>query len=185
MSEADFLAKLYNNGKLQVVEPSEEIKQAYFQKSQSYLISAKLLFDNSRLEESVSMAYYSMYYSAPALFFKVGIKCENHSAAIIPLNAVFGIDGAQPFSAKTERIDKQHYVNFSITRKETEDLIKTAEMFDSKIFDLAEKINSEKMIALRNNLIALLDSRNKFKTQQCNRAKKSKSLSINTEYSFK
>jgi len=66
-----------------LVEPSDNIRDAYVKKSQSYLISAKLLLDNDRFEESVSMGYYSMYYAVMALFFATGIKCENHSAAII------------------------------------------------------------------------------------------------------
>jgi len=38
------------------------------------------------------MAYYSMYYSVLALFFATGIKCENHTAAIILLREIFAID---------------------------------------------------------------------------------------------
>ena len=78
MKKSDFLEKLREEGKLKLVEPSEEVKQAYLRKSASYLDSAKLLLENEKLEEAVSMAYYSMYYSLLALLFKVGIKSENH-----------------------------------------------------------------------------------------------------------
>jgi len=40
---------------------------------------------NKKLEEAVSMAYYSMYYSLLALLFRVGIKSENHTASIFLL----------------------------------------------------------------------------------------------------
>jgi len=45
-----------------------------------------------RVEETVSMAYYSMYYMLLALLFKTGIKCENHSGAMILLERLYGID---------------------------------------------------------------------------------------------
>lgn len=38
------------------------------------------------------MAYYSMYYMVLALLFATGIKCENHSGAIILLERLYGID---------------------------------------------------------------------------------------------
>ncbi len=41
MKELDFLKKIMNEGKLKLVEPSEEIKESYLRKSESYLDSAK------------------------------------------------------------------------------------------------------------------------------------------------
>lgn len=63
MKKMNFLAKLKKEGKLKVVELSEEVKESYLEKSESNLISAKLLLDNDRLEEAVYLAYYSMYNS--------------------------------------------------------------------------------------------------------------------------
>ena len=60
MKKINFLSKLYKEGKLQLVSPSETIKNSYIAKSESNLASAKILLDNQRLEESVSLAYYSM-----------------------------------------------------------------------------------------------------------------------------
>jgi hypothetical protein len=48
-----------------------------------------------------------MYYSVLALFFAAGIKCENHTTAIILPDDIFGIDNSAIASAKSERIDKQ------------------------------------------------------------------------------
>lgn len=56
MSDSDLFAKLKKVGKLKLVEPSEEIKEAYLKKSESHLASAKLLLDHGKLEEAVSMA---------------------------------------------------------------------------------------------------------------------------------
>jgi len=141
----NFLNKLRKKGKLEIVEPSEDIKESYLEKSESNLISAKILLENRRLEESVSLAYYSMYHSVIALFFKIGIKSENHNASIILLKKVFGIDNSDLSFAKKERVDKQYYVNFHITKKEVEDSIKNAEEFNKKIIDSISKLNNEKI----------------------------------------
>jgi uncharacterized protein (UPF0332 family) len=89
LTRQGFLKKLHKDAILQLVAPSEEMKIAYLKKSESHLTSARLLLDNDLFEQSVSMAYYSMYYSVLALFFATGIKCENHTAAIILLRQGF------------------------------------------------------------------------------------------------
>jgi len=54
-----FLKRLHKDAVLQLVAPSDEMKIAYLKKSESNLISARLLLDNDLFEQSVSMAYYS------------------------------------------------------------------------------------------------------------------------------
>ena len=54
MRRKDILTKLYEKGYLQLVDPSEGLKDAYLEKSESYQYSAGLLFENQRLEETVS-----------------------------------------------------------------------------------------------------------------------------------
>lgn len=157
MKKQGFFVKLHQEGKLQLVEPSEEITESYLTKSDSHLESAKLLSNNDRLEECVSLTYYSMYYSVLALFFRTGIKCENHSASIILLKEVFNIDNMVISYAKKERIDKQYFVDFSIAKDEVEELIISAEIFNSKILDFIEKINNEMIERLRRNMEKLLD----------------------------
>ena len=150
------MRKLHKDKALQLVAPSDEIKTAYIRKSESFLASARLLLDNDRFEESVSMAYYSMYYSVLALFFATGIKCENHTAAIILLDDVFDIDGSAIESAKTERIDKQYYVTSVPVRDEIVDLIKTAESFDAGLLDVIDRLTNEKRESFRKKLKALV-----------------------------
>lgn len=156
MKKSDFFNRLQEEGKLQLVPPSEEIMTSYLKKSDSHIISAKLLLKNDRLEESVSLAYYSMYYTLLSLFFRVGIKCENHSAAIILLKELFNIDNSLISYAKKERIDKQYYVDFKIMKEEVEELIEAAEIFNSKILDFIEKLNSEKIVEFRIKMETLL-----------------------------
>jgi uncharacterized protein (UPF0332 family) len=151
-----FLKKLHKTKTLQLVAPSDEIKSAYITKSESFLASARLLLDNERFEESVSMAYYSMYYSVLALFFATGIKCENHTAAIILLDDLFGIDSSAIESAKTERIDKQYYVTSAPVRNDVVTLIKTAESFNAELLDVIDRLTNEKRESFRKKLMTMI-----------------------------
>jgi len=83
MKKSSFLNRLKKEGKLTLVEPSEEICNSYLEKADNCLKSAKLLLQNNLYENSVSMSYYAMYNSLTSLFFKIGIKCENHSGSIL------------------------------------------------------------------------------------------------------
>jgi uncharacterized protein (UPF0332 family) len=112
-------------------------------KSESNLISSKILLENNKLEEAIALTYYSMYHMLTALLFKVGIKCENHAASIILLKEIFEIDNSDISKAKTERVDKQYYTDFSIIRLDVIEAIGNAESFNSKILDFISKISNE------------------------------------------
>lgn len=142
LTRQGFLHKLHKEGSLQLVNPSDEMKQAYLKKSESHLTSARLLLDNDLFEQSVSMAYYSMYYTVLALFFATGIKCENHTAAIILLREVFSIDNGDLEHAKTERIDKQYYVTTAPVRNDVVSLIRTAESFNAELLDVIDRLTT-------------------------------------------
>ncbi|MBN1645360.1 HEPN domain-containing protein [Candidatus Woesearchaeota archaeon] len=103
MKKISFLIKLNTKRKLEIVELSEEMKNSYIEKSESNLISSKILLKNERLEEAVSLAYYSMYHILAALLFKIGIKRENHSASIILLKEIFDINNKEIAFAKKEK----------------------------------------------------------------------------------
>jgi len=156
LTRQGFLKKLHKEAILQLVAPSEEMKIAYLKKSESHLISARLLLDNDLFEQSVSMAYYSMYYSVLALFFATGIKCENHTATIILLADVFDIDNTDLEYAKTERIDKQYYVTSEPVSDEVVELIRTAEYFNSELLDVIDRLTNEKIEKFRKKFIGLI-----------------------------
>lgn len=143
MKKINFLMRLKEEGKLSITEPSEEIKESYVRKSAGSLRSAKILLENEQIEDAVPMAYYSMYNMLTALLYKAGIKCENHSASIIILKELFGIDNSRIMSAKTERVDKQYYVDFKITKEEVGSLIKSAEQFNSVLYDFIDKLTTK------------------------------------------
>ncbi|MAG79248.1 DNA-binding protein [Candidatus Pacearchaeota archaeon] len=143
MKKINFLIKLKKEGKLRIVESSEEIKESYIKKSDSNIISSRILLKNDRLEESISLAYYSMYHILIALLFKIGIKSENHSASITLLKEIFDIDNFDISFAKKERIDKQYYVDFHITKEDVNDLINKSEEFNRKLLDFISKLNND------------------------------------------
>src|SRR3989344_4630152 len=111
MKNSDFLSKLKKEGKLEPVEPSEEISISYEKKSIECREVAKLAFENGYFESAITQSYYSMYNAVLSLFFKCGIKCENHSAAAILLKEIFTQEELYAIfsKAKEERIDKQYY----------------------------------------------------------------------------
>lgn len=151
------MAELVAEGRLKLVGPSDELKRAYFRKSEGYLASAKLLLDNGRIEEPVSLAYYSMYYSLLALLFRVGVKCQNHAAAIFLLGEVFEVDSSEITKAKRERIDKQYFIDFSLAREDVAELVGLAEKFNAKLLDFTDRSNSEAISKFRDKIEGLLD----------------------------
>lgn len=152
-----FLDKLFSEGKLKIVEPSEEIRKSYVEKSESNLISSKILLENNRLEESVALTYYSMYNLVLALLFKIGVKCENHSATAVLLKEVFGLENSVLVKAKKERIDKQYYTDFSITKKEVEEGIISAENFNRDLRAFISGLNKQKINDYRNKFKEVLN----------------------------
>lgn len=163
MKKVNFLNKLKKEGKLELVEPSQEMKSSYLQKAENCLKSAKILFQNQLYENSVSEAYYCMYNSLLALLFKVGIKCENHSASIILLKKLFNAQELFKIIsfAKEERIDKQYYVESKQTFKVTEDSCRNmtlkAEDFLLKMKLFISKINNEDINSIRENFQTLTE----------------------------
>lgn len=135
------MVKLNNEEKLKEVEPSENIKTAYIQRSNESLSSAKALLQIGNLKDSVALSYYSMYHCLLAALFRIGIKCENHSASIILLKEVFEIDNTKISKAKSERVDKQYYVDFEVNKEEAEESIKIAEEFINKLSNVIAKLN--------------------------------------------
>jgi len=145
MPKESFWTKMKKEEKLKLVEPSEEVKESYIKKSESNTSAAKLLLENGMLEEAVSIAYYSMYNLLLSLLFKAGIKSENHNASIILLKKLFNKDNTLISGAKKERIDKQYFVDFKITRQEVIDTIRTSEEFNAEMIDYISRITNDEI----------------------------------------
>jgi|SRR3989344_909322 len=147
MKKQNFLSKLKREGKLELVEPSEEMKNSYLEKSLNSFKASDVLLKTGLLEESVSMSYYAMYHSLLALMFKCGIKCENHTGNILLLKVLFGEEELSDIiiKAKEERIDKQYYIDFEITKKEVEEFMAAAQDFTIRIKLIIENLTKNKM----------------------------------------
>ncbi|MFP4112718.1 MAG: HEPN domain-containing protein [Candidatus Woesearchaeota archaeon] len=136
-----FIKKLIKENKIKTTDPSNHISESYLKKSLKSLISAKTLLEIENLEDAVALAYYSMYYSSLALLFYCGIKSENHTGSIFLIKEIFELDNEDLKKAKKERIDKQYYVDFQVTKKEVMTDIYYAEEFNSKIRDFIERMS--------------------------------------------
>ncbi|RLE45523.1 DNA-binding protein [Candidatus Woesearchaeota archaeon] len=155
MKKINFLVRLAEDGKLLAVEPNAVLKEAYLQRSNESLSSAKVLLDAGNLKDAVALAYYSMYHCLLAALFRIGIKCENHAGSIILLNAVFDVDNSQISKAKSEGVDKQYYVDFSVTLEEAKESIRIAEEFISNLNNLIETLSEEKVKELHKKAVSL------------------------------
>ena len=71
-----------------------------------------MAFEAVIYENAVSEAYYSIYNTVMSLFFKCGIKCENHSAAVILIKDLFHLNELYVLflEYKKDRIDNQYYL---------------------------------------------------------------------------
>jgi len=138
-----------------LVEPSEEICTSYLEKAESSRKSAEVLLPHKLYENSVSSSYYAMYNALTALLFKTGIKCENHSAAIVLLRNLFGQEELYKSisKAKEERIDKQYYVSSKKAEVETkesaEKMLRDAEKFITEIKLIIRKMNASDIENIR------------------------------------
>jgi len=159
MKKQNFLSKLKREGKLELVEPSEEMKNSYLEKSLNSFKASDVLLKTGLLEESVSMSYYAMYHCLLALMFKCGIKCENHTGNILLLKVLFGEEELSDIiiKAKEERIDKQYYVDFNITKEEVQNTIRTTELFDCGMIDFISKMNHQDIEMYRERFKKLVE----------------------------
>jgi len=148
----EFLTKLVKQGKLKLVEPSENLFKSYLAKSSSNFDSARILLENDKLEEAVSLIYYSMYNLVLALLYRIGVKSENHSASIILLEKIFGLDNSLIIKSKNERIDKQYYVGFKISKKEVEESLILTEEFNRNLKGFASGIGEKDVMNYRDKI---------------------------------
>ncbi len=151
MKKQDFLNSLKSENKLELVEPSEDIMKSCLEKSATSLKASQILLDSNLLEESVSMSYYAMYHCLLALLFKCGIKCENHTDNILLLKRLFNENELHEMisAAKEERIDKQYYVDFEITKDETKGMIEKSREFITKVKLIIESLTHGEIDKIR------------------------------------
>jgi len=151
-----FIRKLGSEGKIVLTEPGINVAESYLKRSEESLRSAKHLAGIGNYNDAIALTYYSMYYCALSLLYRCGIKSENHSGTIYLLKEVFNIDTTDISKAKSERIDKQYYIDFAATAKDVESGIITAESFNANIRMFIEKIRSTEISGYNNRAKKLL-----------------------------
>lgn len=155
MKKSNFLNKLKIEQTLKLVEASEEISKSYIIKSEKCAIVAKLAYNEGIYENAVSEAYYSIYNTVTALFYKCGIKCENHSAAAILILDLCKLEKLHKIflEFKKDRIDNQYYVPIinsePITRDKCDERLKTAQRFNIELRAYMERITLEDIKNIR------------------------------------
>ena len=156
MKKSNFLAKLKKEGSLKLVEPSEEIAKSYTLKSEKCIKVAKLAYEAGIYENAISEAYYSIYNSVLSLFFKCGIKCENHSAALILIKKLFGLEELYLIFSelKKDRIDNQYYVPLvgaePIEKEKCLERINITKKFNNKLKSYSDNLNIQEINEIRN-----------------------------------
>lgn len=165
MTNSDFLNKLKKEGRLEIVENSEQISLSYEKKSIECREVSNLAFNNGYFESAITQSYYSMYNNVLSLFFKCGIKCENHSAAAILLKDFFKQNDLYILfsKAKTERIDKQYYVtpfqDNPVTKESAKEMISIAMQFNPQLIAFKNNLRLEEIKKIREKLIIILSKK--------------------------
>ncbi len=103
---------------VELVEPNDNLAQAYIKKAESSLRAASVLKDNQDWE--ISSSYYTMYFSLYAILMKIGVKSEIHSCTITLmeqfLKDFFTYDEIELIEkAQKARIDTQYYSDRNIS----------------------------------------------------------------------
>ena len=157
MKKSNFLSKLKNEGRLELIEPSEEMSKAYLIKSDKCIRVAKLAHEAGIYENAVSEAYYSIYNAVMSLFFKCGIKCMNHTGSVYLIKDLFKLENLYPIflEFKKERIDNQYYVSEpsaeKVNKEKCSEKIKIAQKFKLEIISFAGKITNQETANIREN----------------------------------
>lgn len=157
MKKINFIEKLFFKEQIEIIEPSREIFLAYSKKSEKNYQAGKLLLKNNFLEEATTLFYYSMYNKVTSLFFFVGVKCENHAAKIILLKELFSIDNSEITLAKSERINKQYFIDYDVQKNSTKDLMNNVEKFNDELELYVEKLSESKIFEIRKQLKEIYD----------------------------
>lgn len=158
MKKSNFLFKLKKEESLQLVEVSEEISQSYLIKSEKCIKVAELAYNADIYENAVSEAYYSIYNSVLSLFYKCGVRCENHSGAVILIQKIFDLNELyRIFSEfKKDRIDNQYYVPITgcepINKEKCAERIRTAKEFNVKIKAFADNLKIQEINNIRTKI---------------------------------
>ena len=150
---------LNKKGGLSLVEPSQNLAEAYIKKAEDSLESVNL---NKIKEWKIATAYYASYFSVYAILQKIGIKCEIHTCTIqfarVFLNEFFTSEDIEFFEDSFKaRGDSQYYVNKEISDEFYSIMMKRTPEFLVKCKNILSRIGEKKINEIRERLSEYLE----------------------------
>ncbi len=147
---------------LTLVEPNDNLSNAYIKKAEEALESARL---NIAKDWKISAAYYSLYFSLYSILMKIGIKCEIHSCTIEFakrfLGEYFNEDEISFLEASLKaRIDSQYYVDRSVSDEQYKRMMADTPRFLVKCKSISIKLNEKTANEIRERLKKAIKNNN-------------------------
>jgi len=139
---------------LSLVEPNQNLADAYLNKAEDSLKSVSL---NKIKEWKIATAYYASYFSVYAILQKIGVKCEIHTCTIqfakVFLNEFFSEEDIEFLEDSFKaRGDSQYYVNREVSDEFYDIMMKNTPSFVVKCKGVLSKINEKKIKEIREKL---------------------------------
>ena len=140
---------------LEIIEPNDNLAQAYLLKAEEALETSRLAHSQ---DWQISAGYYTFYFSIYALLQKIGIKCEIHKCTIAftckMLENYFSSEELNLFNrAFNLRNDAQYYTDRQIDVATVSKILKSAPLFMIKCKDLINKISQKEIAEIRERII--------------------------------
>lgn len=139
---------------MELVEPNENLSEAYIRKAENALRASNALKDNKDWE--VSSAYYTQYFGVYSILMKIGIKSEIHSCTLAFMNEFLEDFTKEEIDfitrSKKARNDIQNYSDRNISDELYEMIINDTAMFLVKCKHVLKLINDPKIEEIRTRL---------------------------------
>ena len=117
-------------------------------KSEKFLGTAKLVFDNKDYESAVSRIYYAMFYMVKALLLTKNIEPKSHSGINAKFSEKFIKTGLLPKylgkqykDAFDKRLQGDYEIAFALNPKEVEDFLEIGKEFVRTLIEYLKKNN--------------------------------------------
>ena len=140
---------------IEIVEPNENLAEAYIKKAEDSLRAALALKNNKDWE--ISSSYYTMYFGLYAILMEIGIKCGIHVCTIefmkSYLKDYFLKEDMELITKSMKaRIDTQYYSDRNLSESFYDEMVKEAPLFLIKCKEVLQKMNSAKINKIREEI---------------------------------
>ena len=140
---------------LELIEPNEDLTNAYLKKAEDSLRAAATLKDNKDWE--ISSSYYTMYFSLYAIIMKIGIKSEIYSCTISFmqhfLNKYFTNEEIDLIEkSQKARIDAQYYSDRNISDELYKRITDNTSLFLAKTKEVVNSLTEQEIENIRNKI---------------------------------